>query len=474
MSRSEDVPRKWKRAAALGVSLLVFLGAVSPAAHAEETPSQLAGLARYIEREFEKTHIPGMSVVIVDAEKVLLAESYGDCEGTDHPFVLGSLSKSFTAASVMQLAEQGKIDLSKPVAEYLPEVDGGCTVKQLLNQTSGIGTYSTLEQYSSSDIPTDYEYSNVNYGLLGKMVEKVSGMEYGAYLQKHLFEPLGMERSFVSLEDARRNGLTEGYRNYFGFPRREAAAYPTGKISGWLNLPSAYVIASAADMGRYLQFYLNGGGSVLSSESTAAMMQDTVPVQEGYEYGMGWGVDRRSGETIYTHGGNVEHYTTNMQILPERGLGIVVLFNACDYFVSNRLALRLAYNISYRLMGLETEDIEAADYAVSHLVIDLIFLAVLILCTLPLLLLKRWCRKHGSGLGKSGAAGLAVLHILLPTLILLVFPLFGLPTEVVRDFAPDVFLVRTAGSVLLYLTGLLKLAFLLRQYQKRKSVGRPV
>lgn len=422
-------------------------------------------LDAYIEREFQKTHIPGMSVQIVSADEVLFAETYGNCESLDSAFILGSISKSFTAASIMQLEEQGKLDLDAPMADYLPEVDKACrtTVRQLLNQTSGIKTYDTLENYKSSDTTMPYQYANVNYNLLGKIVEQVSGLDYGVYVEQNIFATLGMEHSYTSLEKAKAGGLTAGYRNYFGLMVKQDMPYPSGKIEGWLTQPSAYLISSANDMGKYLQAYLKNGSGLLSTDSVNTMFYDSVVAAPNYRYGMGWGLDNRGDEPILWHGGNVENYTTAMFLLPERGIAAIVLTNACDYFVANGMAVQLPYNIVYKLLGQETQNIQESTYLTSHLVIDGVLLLMLLLSLLPLVFLRHWFKKYRDGVRKPGILWAIVLHAAVPTLLLILFPVLGLPLAVVSGFAPDIFLVTLGCSAVLYVTGIAKLAYRLRR-----------
>lgn len=454
-----------KKIPALLLSMLLLLSCVGPlSAHAAEIPAH-DSLDAYIEEEFQKTHIPGMSVQIVSADEVLFAETYGDCESLDSAFILGSISKSFTAAAIMQLAEQGRLDLDAPMADYLPEVKQSCrtTVRQLLNQTSGIKTYDTLETYDSSDTPAPYQYANVNYNLLGKIVEQVSELDYGSYVEQNIFAPLGMEHSYTSLEEARTGGLTAGYRNYFGLMIKQGMPYPSGNIEGWLTLPSAYLISSANDMGKYLQAYLKDGAGFLGAASVNTMFYDSVEAAPDYQYGMGWGLDNRGDEPILWHGGNVENYTTAMFLLPERGLAAIVLTNACDYFVANGMAVQLPYNIVYKLLGQETQDIQESTYLTSHLVIDGVLFLALLLSLLPLIFLRRWFKKHRDGVSKPGVVWAILLHAALPTLLLVLFPVLGLPISVVSGFAPDIFLVTLTCGAVLYLTGAVKLAFRLRR-----------
>ena len=95
----------------------------------------------YLQSCVKNAHIPALSCTIVDKNNVLFSNCYGECNDCDTPFVLGSVSKSFTAVCVMQLVEQGEMDLSERISAYLPNATDGdkITVSQLLNHTSGLG-----------------------------------------------------------------------------------------------------------------------------------------------------------------------------------------------------------------------------------------------------------------------------------------------------------------------------------------------
>lgn len=456
-----------KKLFAFTLSILLCAVAIAPLAITAQTPPELGA---YIQQEFEKTHMPGMSVEIVSADEVLFAETYGNCPSLDAPFVIGSISKSFTAVGIMQLVEQGKVDLSAPVATYLPGTGEtrNTTVQQLLNQTSGIKTYSTLENYTTAGTLAPYEYANVNYALLGQIIENVSGTSYAAYINTHIFGPLGMRHSFTSYETARQGGLVAGHQNYFGLMAKADLPYSGDIRTGWLTLPAAYLACGTNDMGRYLQTFLGNTGGILTQNSVNTMLNTTTPVAEGYEYGMGLGLDSRSGELMVVHGGNVENYTTYMVIMPQRNLAAIVMFNACDFFVANELAIQLSYNVVNKYLGLPTDDIGASTYFTSHLLVDGILLAALALCVLPLALLPRWVRKKKTGAAKQTMVAALLLHLVLPTSLLLLFPLLGVPLAVVHGFAPDVFAILLAGSAALYITGGVKLIYTLRSARSKR------
>ena len=156
----------------------------------------------YLSDAVAKAHFPSMSITIADKENVLFSKAYGNCKSTDTPYLLGSVSKSFTALCIMQLAEQGKIDLDANIEEYLPNSTDGdkITVRQLLNHTSGLGEHQNLDNFGISGKQGVHTYANVNYSLLGKIIEAVSNKSYESYVTENVLEPLEMSNSAATLE----------------------------------------------------------------------------------------------------------------------------------------------------------------------------------------------------------------------------------------------------------------------------------
>ena len=235
---------------------------------ATEISVDYEAISTQIARDVEENHIPGMAVCVVDKDGVIFEETYGNCTSIEQPFIIGSMSKSFTAISIMQLQEQGRIDLDDSISQYIDASEwfinstdsNEITIRELLNQTSGIDTYQTFGKLERTDSYGTHVYANANYGLLGLIIETVSGMSYEDYVTENIFNPLGMDNSAASLEKAKEKGLIEGYRNYFGIPVAGEADYPEAIHNGsWTNVPAGYISSSCSDMGKYLQMYLNDG-----------------------------------------------------------------------------------------------------------------------------------------------------------------------------------------------------------------------
>jgi CubicO group peptidase (beta-lactamase class C family) len=325
----------------------------------------------YIAGQMQRLKIPGLALAIVEGNRITYQRGYGRAhpEGAaptpQTPFVLGSTTKSFTALAVMQLVEVGKVELDAPVQRYLPwfrvadpQASARMTVRHLLNQTSGmsalVGTASlgdplaqtdmdasldALERHArtlstlklSRPLGTTFQYCNLNYNLLGLIVESASGQPYAEYVKDHILDPLDMRHTFTSRAVAQRLGLAMGHRYWFGIPR----ATPHLPLPG-SALPAWGLISTAEDMAHYLIAHLNGGrydaAQVLSGAGIAELQRGVAeqivlgaPVEA---YGMGWFVKQLAGTTFVSHGGNVPDFSSFMGLLPEPKKGVVLLINA--------------------------------------------------------------------------------------------------------------------------------------------------
>src|SRR6266487_934513 len=241
---------------------------VSAAAHSNEP--DIARIDAYISAQMQADHIPGVALGLVHNDQIVHVRGFGSADQggravtPNTPFILASVSKSFTALATMQLVEAGKVALDAPVQRYLPwfrvadsVASARITVRHLLSQTSGLPASScepdpatmSLEQFVRGlgtvvldrPVGSRYNYCNANYNVLGLIVQTVSGQPYGTYIEQHIFAPLQMHHSFALEQEARRDGLAQGHRWLFGVPAPfdyyEAAAVPAG-----------YLVSSAEDM----------------------------------------------------------------------------------------------------------------------------------------------------------------------------------------------------------------------------------
>ena len=351
---------------ALALTRLLFAKSHST----KQTPASTSydAVGSYIESQLRRLHIPGASLTIIEGKKIVhrrgfgLARSRGETPTSQTPFFIGSLTKSITALAVMQLVEAGKVELDAPVQRYLPwfrvadpEASIQMTVRHLLNQTSGLPMSAGLVTLADFDdrldstgrqvralsslkikrpVGSKWEYSNLNYNILGLIVEATSGESYTDYIQNHIFNPLRMVHTYTSKAVAKENGLAQGHRHWFSFP------FPAPDLPVPLgSLPSGQLISCAEDMAHYLVAHLNGGhyedAQILSSAGIDELHRGAAQYSAGSissgKYGMGW-FEIDLGQTkTFSHGGNVADFSAFMALVPAQKKGLVILFNADPY-----------------------------------------------------------------------------------------------------------------------------------------------
>jgi CubicO group peptidase (beta-lactamase class C family) len=287
------------------------------------------------------------SVLVARGDAVLLSKGYGSANldwnipnSPDTKFRLGSVTKQFTAASILLLEERGKLKTSDLVKKYMPDAPAAwdkITIFNLLTHTSGIPNFTGFPDYSSQepfdttpeklvarfrDKPLDFEpgekfsYSNSGYVLLGYLAEKVSGESYAKFLQKNIFGPLAMKDS--------------GYdSNSAIIPRRAAGYSPEpgkdGPVNaGFINMTVPFsagaLYSTTEDLLRWEQGLF--GGKVLSAASLAKM---TTPFKDDYAFGLMVGT--QDGHKRIEHNGGIEGFNTALAYYPDDKLTVVVLSN---------------------------------------------------------------------------------------------------------------------------------------------------
>ena len=287
------------------------------------------------------------SVLVADGGQVVLKKGYGLANmewnipnTADTKFRLGSITKQFTATLIMQLVEQGKIDLKAPVTRYLPNYPARTgdkvTIHQLLNHTSGIVGYTEtpafgttirnpysptafLQFFSKLDLlfepGTKFSYSNSGYFLLGVILEQVTGQPYEKLLRERIFAPLGMNDSGY---DSTRPLLS---KRAAGYDKQFDGSYVN---TSYLDMSQPYAAGSlystAEDLYRWDQsFYTE---KILSAKSKELMFTPGLS-----DYGYGWGIRKKDGITTISHGGGINGFNTNITRYPEAKRVIVLLNN---------------------------------------------------------------------------------------------------------------------------------------------------
>jgi CubicO group peptidase (beta-lactamase class C family) len=339
------VPARIRRAGA------VLLCAVSGAA---AQPADLPALLDSLFLPFTGKDLPGASVMVIREGKVLAAAAYGMAEvakgipaSTATNYRLASVTKQFTAMSVMILKDRGLLSYDQPLTDFFPSFarqGGKITIRHLLHHTSGLIDYEEcipdtatvqvldrdvlrlVEKVDTTYFPpgTRYRYSNTGYALLALIVEKVSGMSFARFLEENVFRPVGMNRT-VAYE----RGVSEVPNRAYGYVPADSA----GKrfVQRDQSLTSAVlgdggVYSSVEDLRKWIG-ELEEPDIVKRATLREAFTENILPSGERTRYGFGWTIDEFRSRLRRHHSGGTISFRTHLMWFPEDRLAIIVLMN---------------------------------------------------------------------------------------------------------------------------------------------------
>lgn len=419
----------------------------------------------FIAGEMADSGVPGLAYAIVDDGQITGADAHGVVRAggstdvtPDTPFVIGSISKSFTALAVMQLVEAGEVDLDAELAQYLDGFSGrpagSITIRQLLSHTSG---FSTLQGNASTGGTDElahrvdelveaepayppgerWEYSNTNYQILGRLIEVVSGQDYQTAVTANILEPVGMDNSFVA-DGEIHESMATGHRPWFG-TKRPLATNTTDRVTA----PQGGIVASSQDLALYMQMMMNGEDDVLSAQGKAQMMQPASTTSP--YYGFGWYLDPANGSVW--HSGSTPGTETLLTMIPTKDEGAVVLVNGGSGMGFGETT-ELLNGIIARALNLGYDG-EGSRWAQKTVFVSLVLLPIIYVLSM----IWAWLRRAELR-AKSGIFGLFSWWFPLFTtlgsawvILWLVPNLFGVPLRTLALFQPDLGLVLIATAV---------------------------
>jgi D-alanyl-D-alanine carboxypeptidase len=312
------------------------------------------------------TGVPSASIATVQGGAITYLRAYGEGRIEPHTpalpsmrYSIGSISKQFTAAAVLLLAEQGKLSLDDSVSRFVPNLTRGneVTIRELLSHTSGYQDYwpqdyvppfmlqaitadKILDQWARKpldfDPGTDWQYSNTNFVIAGLIVEKASGEPLLQFLSEHIFTPLGM-KSVMNIDQ---NRLTEtdatGYLRYALGPPRLAPK----EGQGWL-FAAGELAMPAEDLAKWDISMINR--TMLRPTSYAEMEKEVVLKNGlGTRYGLGVDVRQEFGQRAIEHGGEVSGFTAHNLVFPDARIAVIVLVNEDSVDASGDIARKIA------------------------------------------------------------------------------------------------------------------------------------
>jgi CubicO group peptidase (beta-lactamase class C family) len=324
--------------------------------------------------------ISGLSIAVVDDQHVVWSEGFGYSDAARHKpatpdtlYPVGSISKLFTATAVMQLVDQGAVALDAPLSRYLPQFQirsrftgsPPITIRSVLTHHSGLPGDLTQGMWSDASFttvaerlweadtayPADlvFNYSNLGYTLLGHMIEEVTGEDFSTYLEKAVLRPLGMVHSGFVLKPRMQPLLSKAYRE-----GRECQPLPIRDI------PALGLYASVQDLSRLIQMVFAEGRPVLRVETLKAMLavqNAAMSLDFDTHTGLGWFLDNEAVPgvgVVAGHGGTTPWSNSQLMVLPEHKLGVVVLSNtgntrqAVTSLAEEALRLALEYKTGIR------------------------------------------------------------------------------------------------------------------------------
>jgi len=290
----------------------------------------------------------GLSVAIVKNGEVVLAKGYGSRSLEDRlpvepdtQFAIGSVTKQFTCACVLLLAEDGKLSVHDKVSNYFPKLTraGEITVLDLMNHTSGYPDYYPLDfvdrrmqkaisaedliqEYAGGRLDfepgTDWSYSNTGFIILGRIVEKVSGRSFAQFLENRIFKPLGMDHTTLAPNP---KGVAIGYTSF-----ALSAAEPVRvEADGWAGAAGA-LYSTPSDLAKWDMALI--GGKVLKPEFYQLMTTSReLPRGVVTRYGCGLAVTVQESRTVLSHSGAVSGFNAFNAVIPSTRSAVVLLCN---------------------------------------------------------------------------------------------------------------------------------------------------
>ena len=346
--------------AALGVVAMQTVGGARPGLIAERIFSQADRFApafkrldEFIARHMSEIGAPGMTLALANRNGLLRSSQYGFADvksglkvAPQTLFEIGSISKSFVALAILQQAEEGKLDLHRPVVEYLPwlKVDSRFapfTTHHLLSHTSGLSGVPLLMRVAATTLRTgaapgsQFVYSNIGYDLLGFLLEAIDKKPYDEIMQRRVLNPLGMTSSSPIISNDIRERMALGY-----WPLKPDRPFPLrGKLgeAPWVEVPEAAgsIAATAADMGNYLRMLMNRGagvsGRVLAENSFDSFIKPVIksPFRgEDASYAYGLWVSEINGHTLLRHTGGMVAFSSAMYADITDGIAAFASVNA--------------------------------------------------------------------------------------------------------------------------------------------------
>lgn len=327
------------------------------------SPARADRVDDYVREQMRLRHVPGLALAVVRDGRIIKESGYGLASielevpvSSSTVFEIGSISKQITAAAVMMLVEEGKVSLNDPVSKYIAESPGNwrrVTVRDLLTHTSGLKNYNGLPgfelterlkraefvkrigAYPPSFAPGEaHSYGNINYSLLGYVIEHVSGKSYWQFVSERIFKPLGM----TATRDRDPHFIIKNRAQGYEWEDSQLV----GRDYDLTDVFSAGAIVSTV---RDLEKWEAGfSGGLLLKPSSIEQIWTPVRLNSGttYPYGFGWYIETLRGHPVRRHGGQTAGFSASIARFPEDRMTVIVLCNIGTAGVAGHIGQAIA------------------------------------------------------------------------------------------------------------------------------------
>lgn len=381
--------KAWK--SALGAVFCLFALVVAGRAQAVDQ----AALDRIMSEALKSWDVPGAAIVVVRGEEVVYVKGFGvrsisggEPVTPETLFAIGSTSKAFTTAAMAVLADEGKMSWDDPVRKHLPGfrladplASENVTIRDIVTHRTGLIRHDLLWYGSpwsrdeivqrigmvplSYPIRTNFQYQNIMFLAAGQAVGRTSGSTWEEFVKSRLFEPLGMKTANFSVNDVIKVADRATPHQRVG---EKNVQIP------WRNIdnvaPAGSINAGVAELANWLKMHLNegrvGGRQIISAGNVREMHMPQMVVRiEGrwklffgepettqLSYGLGWFISSYRGHKLVGHGGSIDGFRAQIQLVPAAKLGVAVVANLGN----TQLPEAVAYQVLDRLLGLEPRD----------------------------------------------------------------------------------------------------------------------
>ncbi|HCC08239.1 MAG TPA: hypothetical protein DEP72_08810 [Clostridiales bacterium] len=424
------------------VTIVLFLGI----RHVYASPNY-NNIDTIIQNYMRDFNIPGIAVTVTKGDKVVYLKSFGVGHNSqplakDTKMYIGSLSKSFTALAIMQLAEERKIDIDKPVKTYLPyfKVNNkysteNITVRHLLNQTSGLSEMTCISKLKNTtsqkegvlDLKSaepvskpgeEFHYFNPNYMILGAIVEEVTGEKYEKYMKDNILVPLEMRNTVLDIENGVTN-LSDGFGAFAGFPIKRKEEFIKSAIS------AGYIVSTPEDISKYMIFQNKMNktlSNVLSDRNLDEMHMQTLKTKPGY--GMGWFVNEKyNGIKVVEHKGELKNFHADIILLPNFDYGISIMTNQNHALYDIFVYPELRENLTKLVIGMSYK--KSSTFAFGYLFLIFVGITTIIASIYKTVKVKEiFLKTKEKGLKKVYYS--IIIDAIMPIIFLTIFPyIFG-------------------------------------------------